>query len=200
MKAWSHCLSILVPCLGFAILEIGAHAAPGYAVSATKVTMPASGTATSKYTVTGIPMAGNLSLNCAYSGPQTEAHLPVCDGGPAEEIPVAAGQSVSGLVVFYPYGSAIPAEKRPHQAAATGLALGGLLLLGFGFRRRARRWFVLALVGLSGLAGGIALTACGGMGNGSTPGTYQYSIAAGDAGLLNPLVTQATTTVTVTVP
>ena len=118
-----------------------AYASNGYAISATNVTMPASGTATTKYTVSEIPIRGDLSISCAYSGPQTDANLPVCDGGPSVLIPVNAGQTVTGSVVFYPYGSVVPAVKRAQQnLPAPGLALAGALLIGLGFRRKALRW------------------------------------------------------------
>ena len=77
-----------------------AYASNGYAISATNVTMPASGTATTKYTVSEIPIRGDLSISCAYSGPQTDANLPVCDGGPSVLIPVNAGQTVTGSSRF----------------------------------------------------------------------------------------------------
>lgn len=175
-----------------------AYASNGYAISATNVTMPASGTATTKYTVSEIPIRGDLSISCAYSGPQTDANLPVCDGGPSVLIPVNAGQTVTGSVVFYPYGSVVPAVKRAQQSLpAPGLALAGALLIGLGFRRKALRWTTPILFTLLCAT---ALTACGGSTNGTTPGTYQYTVSAETAGTDNPLAAQAATTISVTVP
>lgn len=160
--------------------------------------MPASGTGITKYTVSEIPIRGNLSINCAYSGPQTHADLPVCDGGPSELIPVNAGQTVTGSVVFYPYGSGVPAVKGAQQdLPASGLVLVGALLIGFSFRRKALRWPIPILFTL---ACATALTACGGSTNGTTPGTYQYTVSAETASSNDPLAAQAATTISVTVP
>jgi hypothetical protein len=81
----------------FALFAACAYASNGYSISATNVTMPASGTATTKYTVSEIPIRGELSINCTYSGPQTDANLPVCEGGTTALIPVNAGQTVTGF-------------------------------------------------------------------------------------------------------
>jgi len=160
--------------------------------------MPASGTAATKYTVSQIPVRGNLTINCAYSGPQTDAKLPVCDGGPSVLIPVNAGQTVTGSVVFYPYGSVVPAVKHAQQNLPTpGLALVGALLIGLGFRRKALRRLTPLLFTL---ACATALTACGGSMNGTTPGTYQYTVSAETAGTVDPLAAQVVTTINVTVP
>jgi hypothetical protein len=182
----------------FALFAACAYASNGYSISATNVTMPANGTATTKYTVSEIPIRGDLSINCAYSGPQTDANLPVCDGGTTALIPVNAGQTVTGSVVFYPYGSAIPAVKHAQQhLPASGLALAGALLIGLSSRRKKLRWPTPILFTL---ACATALTACGGSTNGTTPGTYQYTVSAETAGTNNPLAAQATTTISVTVP
>jgi hypothetical protein len=60
------------------------------------------------------------------------------------------------------------------------LALAGVLLLGFGFRRSARRWLVLVLLAAAGLAGLTGISACAGTGNGLTPGTFPYTIVGTD--------------------
>lgn len=199
MKSSGLSLSIrLFSVFGLASFAACAYASNGYAISATNVTMPASGTATTKYTVSEIPIRGNLSINCAYSGPQTDANLPVCGGGPIELIPVNAGQTVTGSVVFYPYGYAVPAVKHAQQdLPASGLGLAGVLLIGLGFRRKVLRRPASILFTL---ACATALTACGGSMNGTTPGTYQYTVSAETADTNNPLAAQAVTTISVTVP
>ncbi|MGA3071889.1 MAG: hypothetical protein ABSD43_16910 [Terracidiphilus sp.] len=87
----------------------------------------------------------------------------------------------------------------PHRRGhglAPGFALAGALLLGFGFRRRAARWFTLTLLAVGALAGLAGISACGGNNSVVTPGTYAYTVTATDVN------TSATVTATfnVTVP
>lgn len=178
-----------------------AHAATPFAVAAANVTMPSSGNGVTQYTVTGIPLAGNLTIACAYSGPVTDARIPSCSYGPAELIPVEQGQTVKGSVYFYPYGSAIPARLPSRRnSPAGGLALAAAMLLGLRFRSRSRSLFAATLLALATLVGFASLSACSGGMNGMTPGTYQYTITAGNTGSVNNLATQTATTISVTVP
>ncbi|MGP8251720.1 MAG: hypothetical protein ACLQHF_06770 [Terracidiphilus sp.] len=151
-----------------------AGASTPFAITATNVTMPASGNGSSSYTVAGIPLTGTLGITCQYSGPTTEAKIPTCTYGPLTAIPVNEGQTVTGTVYFYPYGSAVPLDRQ--QTGRSGspmavLSLAGALLFGFGFRRRFRRNSLALLLAICTLVILPAISACGGNGNGMTPGT-----------------------------
>lgn len=175
---------------------------PEFAVTATNVTMPASGLGSSKYTVTAIPMTGTVALACTYAGTSTEAKVPGCTQiGPP--VPVTAGEALSGTIVFYPYGSTVPLSLpiKKGYAPAAGLALAGVLLLGSGLRRMARGRLSLMVFAVGTLAGLVGVSACSGGMMGMTPGTYQYTISANnESGGNTPLGQQATTTISVTVP
>ncbi|HME58436.1 MAG TPA: hypothetical protein VKF63_08855 [Terracidiphilus sp.] len=189
---------------------VRALAVTPYAITATNVTMPSSGYGTSQFTVSGIPGAGTVTIGCAYSGPVTVAKIPqFCGVVGAPGIPVPAGETTfSGNILFVPFGQVPPpglAELRltPHHSGhlpATALALAGALMLGFSFRRRARRWLAMivfatvTLVGLAGISGCIE-------GNVMTPGTYQYTISAAWTASGPVILSQlATTNINVTVP
>jgi hypothetical protein len=189
----------------FALFGLRAIAATSdFAITAANVNMPASGNGSSEYTVTAIPMTGSLTVTCQYSGAATVARIPNCTYGPIEALPVTAGQTVTGTIDFLPYGSAVPLGlHRQAHAPGAGLALAGALLLGFGFRRRARGWFALVVLAVGTLAGVAGITACaGGSMVSMTPGTYQYTISAGNvpggSNLLSGMSTS--TTINVTIP
>ena len=191
-----------IPVLIFAFTGKPADAVP-YAVAATNVTMPAMGLGTTQYTVTGIPMTGTLSVTCNSAGTETNLKIPTCTYGPLAEIPVTAGQTVTGTISFYPYGSAIPANlHRARPSFPAGVALAGALLLGLRLRRLSRTWLAASLLSISVLAGLAGIAACGGSSfSNMTPGTYQYAISAGnESGGATPLREGATTTISVTVP
>jgi hypothetical protein len=177
-------------------------ASTSFAITSTNVTMPASGNGTTSFTVTGIPMTGTLTIGCQFSGTQTNAKIPSCGGGPAYGAPVTAGQTVTGTLQFYPYGSALPLDQ--HQtgrnvSSTAVLSLAGALLFGFGFRRRFRRNSLAFLLVLCAFAILPMISACGG-GSGMTPGTYPYTITAGNEASGNaPLGQGVSTTISVTV-
>jgi hypothetical protein len=186
---------------------LGISAAPAWAgttefsITATNVTMPSSGLGQSAYTVSGIPITGNLFVTCQYSGPATQARIPNCSYGPIAAIPVSAGQTATGTIYFYPYGEAVPLETRETgRGPAAGLALTAALLLGLGLRRRSRRWLGTVVLAAGGLAGVAGLSGCVTGMNGMTPGIYQYTITAGNFATLNNLAAGTTTTISVTVP
>lgn len=192
---------VTASCLAFA--GANALAANQFAISATNVTMPGSGLGSTKYTVAEIPMTGTLNVSCQYAGSAMDAKVPTCTYGPAHApTQVDAGQTLTGTIYFYPYGSAIPAEQhRPGSAPEAGLALAGALMLGFGLRRNSRRWLALLLLTAGCLAGMTAISACTGAMNPGTPGTYQYTLtAANESSGVAPLGQAVSTTVTVTVP
>ncbi len=164
--------------------------------------MPASGNGSTQYTVSGIPITGTLSVTCQYSGPATGANLPTCTYGPvAAPEQVKAGQTVTGTVLFYPYGVAIPqsSQRRGHGPSAA-LALAGTILLGLGLRRRSREGLLTMLLALASLSGALGFSACTGPMNAMTPGTYEYTLQAANAGTLNNLAAGVSANISVTVP
>ena len=88
-----------------------ALAASGPTITATGFTMPSSGNGTSQFTVTGFPGDGTVIIGCVYAGTNIEAKIPYCLSGastasvPVTYIPVTAGQTLTGTVTFYPYGT-----------------------------------------------------------------------------------------------
>ena len=187
-----------------------ALASTPFAIAATNVTMPSSGYGSSQYTIAGIPSAGTVTRSCLYTGPITGAKIPLYCGpvGPPS-IPVEAGETLTGAVLFVPFGQIPPpglgvlrsAPRPSGHLPAAGLALAGALMLGFSFRRRARRWLVLTVLAAGTLTGLAGIGACGGNSNAMTPGTYQYTISAAYADSVNPAQGAiSTATISVTVP
>jgi hypothetical protein len=196
-------LFAFLPLFSLVLCSEAALASAPYAISATNVTMPATGLGFTQYTVTGIPMTGTLSVTCQYAGTETDLKIPICTYGPVHSLaPVTAGQMVTGTISFYPYGSAIPAGMhRPRRSLVGGLALMGALCAGFAWRRRARRWFTV-MVAATALVGLAAVNACaGGSLSSTTPATYQYTISADNESSGPTLLGQGvSTTISVTVP
>jgi hypothetical protein len=156
-----------------ASIDAGAAAVTPFAIKATNVTMPSVTAAkvsvgvtfinlgSSEITVTGIPDDGILTIKCWYSGPSAKAKIPKqCGPSGLPGKPVTAGQTFYGDVAFVPYDrSYVPGISELRRApaasgdpAATVLALTGALMLGFGFRRKTLRWFVLTVFAVSALA------------------------------------------------
>lgn len=201
---WLQSLFASLLTIGCGVFGAKGFAATPYAITATNVTMPSTGTGSTQYTVTGIPLTGTLAVNCQYSGPGVGLKIPTCTYGPLHApAPVTAGQTVTGTILFYPYGVAIPAGlRRTRQVPAAGLGLAGLALIGFGFRRRVRGLPAGILLVTASLVGLTGFTACAGGGfNGMTPGTYQFTLAAdNEANPVTPLGQGVSTTISVTVP
>ncbi|MGA3371435.1 MAG: hypothetical protein ABSC48_06695 [Terracidiphilus sp.] len=175
-------------------------------ITATSVTMPSSGNGESHYTVIGIPASGTVMVDCLFTGTITTARIPNCTYGPINSTPVTAGQILTGTIEFYPFGAAAPVglHKTPRHSGhlpAAGLALAGVLMLGFGVRRGRRRWFALVLFAAGALAGLGGISGCGGPSTSMTPGTYQYTITASYEDTGSPALSAiVSTTVEVTVP
>lgn len=182
----------------FLAATLPAAALPGYAISATSVRMPESGLGASQYTVTGIPMTGTLNIACAYSGPSTPAHIPTCTYGPVVAYSVTAGQTFTGTVFFYPYGSAIPlSQHRERHLPPAALALAGGLLLGLCRRRGLLRSLLLVFCALVAFA---ALSGCIAGVSDMTAGQYQYTITATNTPQNSAAPVSAATTITVSIP
>ncbi|MFZ1086664.1 MAG: hypothetical protein WAN35_17015 [Terracidiphilus sp.] len=175
----SAALPLAVAC---ALSTTAAWAAAPPVLTATNVTMPSSGNGTSDYTITGIPGAGTVTIGCLFTGTISTAKIPECSA-PFPIINVTAGETVTGTVPFYPFGAAVPVglQKAPHRSGhlqLAGLSVAGLLMLGFGFRRWARRWLVLTLLAAGTLVGAGGVSGCVDLNTAMTPGTYQYTITA----------------------
>ena len=188
-------------CAGLFVATAPAGAAPAFAISATKVTMPMSGGGSTQYTVNGIPMTGTLSVVCLNPTVAAGTRTPTCEYGPlVGPVQVTAGQTVTGDFSFFPYGSAIPlSQHRRSGAPASGLALAGVLLFGFGFRRKAMRWLAVAVAAVF-LACLSSVCGCAGNPMAMTPGAYRYTLTATNGNPLNNVVASVSTTIAVTVP
>lgn len=177
-----------------------ALAASGPTITATGFTMPSSGNGTSQFTVTGFPGDGTVIIGCVYAGTNIEAKIPYCLSGastasvPVTYIPVTAGQTLTGTVTFYPYGTVdhlpLGLRKAPRNShlPAAGLALAGAFLLGFGLRRKAPRWLAMGLLAAGALAGASAIGGCGGLSTAMTPGSYPYTITANYQDTATPIL------------
>ncbi len=187
-----------IPTLILGLCCAGAQAA-GFAIAATNVTMPPTGTGVSQFSITAIPMTGTITLNCAYSGATTTAKLPVCPLTPPVAFSVTANGTLTGQIAFYPWGVPVPAGLRLGRGSGAGAALAGVLLLGLGLRRREQGWLALMVLAVVCMVG---VGACGSsVSNGMTPGTYPYTVTAvNESGSVTPLGQAASTTIYVTVP
>ena len=182
--------------------------AQSFAVAATPVNTASAGTGSIKYTVTGIPADGHRYSGLLYSRPSTyqeQNKLPVCNGGSVVAFPVTTGQTLTGTIGLIPWGAPMPLalHRAPHnlpRVFVSGFLFAGALFLGFALRRSRVGWLSLILIAVSTLPIATGLSACGGNSNGPTPGVYPYTITAEFSYPQNPLSTQTTATVMVTVP
>jgi hypothetical protein len=183
-------------------------ATPSFAISAGNVTMSAAGSSVVSFTLTSVDgFSGTVDVICDPTNAPAGASLPLC-GQPSpvadpQVLKLEANGTAQGsfpLLATYPScsGTCPIRLDRPHRGFASGLALAGMLVLGFGlgFRRRAARWFVLTLVASGTLAGMAGISACGGSGKTLTAGVWPYAIQAAAQGT-NETVS---TTINVTVP
>ena len=141
-------------------------ATPSFTISAGNATMPTSGAGAIPFTLTSVNgFAGSVWVGCGPANPPTGSILPQCNfTGPIAPPPLTltANGTVTGslnLVAYIPPCTTNPCpvnlQRRPPHRGAVNLAFAGALLLGLGFRRRARRLgLVLLVVGvLAGFAG-----------------------------------------------
>jgi hypothetical protein len=196
-------LAVVLAFFSFAFTPRAGASTP-FAITATNVTMPASGDGASSFSVTGIPLTGTLIMSCQYSGSQTaKLKIPYCDGGPVASIPVTAGETYTGTWYFTPWNSVEPVNghRTGRKGSSTAiLSLAGAMLFGLGFRRRFRHSLLALLIALCAFAILPVISACGN-GSGMTPGTYPYTLtAANQVPDTSPPVQIVTTTISVTVP
>jgi hypothetical protein len=187
----SRRLILIGSLLAFSSELFGAYAraaTPSFSISATNTTMPSSGFGSIQVTLTSIDgYTGSISTNCNPLNPPPGARLPICGGPTSPPVyKLTPNQTVTGSITLMPYGDDLPLPAsslhRDGREFASGLALAGALLLGLRFRppdwrSLALTFFVLCVLG--SLAG---ISACGGNANsnGMTPGTYLYTVTAGD--------------------
>lgn len=170
----------------------------------TQSTCTSSGTCTYHYgsstlTLTSVNgYTGSPLLTCTAVNPPAGAKIPSCFeyGLP---VAVGAGQSVTEDLLLVPPGGPLPPEpatsSRLGGRAGTTLAFAGVLLFGFGVRRRARR-LRLAVAVLASVTVLSGLTACAGSDNSMTPGTYTYQVTAQDSSAQATATTSFTVTIT----
>jgi hypothetical protein len=193
--------------LGAAVAGLMAQRAEAQTFKITAVPVNASSGATEslQFTVSNIPMAGTMTVNCQYSGSSTfqeQAKLPVCGVGPVFAYTVSEGESISGTIGLAPWGTPVPASLKDRRGVrgASALALAGVLLLGLGLRRKTKRWLTLVGMAAAGLAFSLGVSACGGNSNGPMPGVYAYTVtAAVESSGVAPLGQQTGTSVNITV-
>jgi hypothetical protein len=197
-------------------------ATPGFTISASNATIPNSGTVAIPFTVTSVNgFAGSVVVTCGPANQPTGSILPLCGNG-VVVVPytLPANGTVTGsldLVSYIPpCNNACPVKfvsprprgavnlalgggpQSPRRRGAASLAVAGVVLLGFGFRRKARQLRLLLLV--VGIMAGLSGIGCG-SGNHSTltPGTFAYTISAVEVTTDNPSLV-VNTTVNVTIP
>jgi hypothetical protein len=174
-----------------------------FAIKATNVTMPASGNGISHYTVTGIQLTGSMAVTCAYTGPATNAKMPTCSYGPVVAISVKYGQTVPGQVQFFPYGVGVPMSAHsvpPGRVPGPAvLVLGGLTMLGLGWRRRTRQWPAMVFLAIAALPILAAVSACTGNMTGMTPGIYDFTVTAANNADIDPLGVTTSAAIKVTI-
>jgi hypothetical protein len=183
-------------------------ATPAFTVTANNVVMSSSassGLGSSAFTLTSVNgYTGTVGINCNPPTPPAGVNVPYCGGGGGlawAPYALTANQVKTGSIGFFnarvPCGPCpVSLPRRGGRGLAPGLALAGVLLLGFGFRRRAQRRLMLILLAAGTLAGLAGISACGGDKSVVTPGTYTYTITAMDMSTN----VSVTTTVNVTVP
>ena len=184
-------------------------ATPSFTISAGNVTMSATGSSSVTFTLTSVDgYSGTIDVICDPANIPVGRTLPLCGQpavGPADPAAYTLGANgtVQGsfpLLATFPPPCSGPCPARfdhPRRGFASGIALAGALLVGFGFgfRRRAARWLVLTLLAFGTVAGMTGISACG-SGRTLTPGVWPYVVQATSPGV-NAIVS---TTINVTVP
>jgi hypothetical protein len=192
--------------ISFGLASGRAYAAtPSFSISASNVTMSATGSSVVSFTLTSVDgFSGKVDVICDPTNAPAGASLPLC-GQPSpvadpQIYTVPANGTVQGsfplLAAFPSCSGSCPIKlDKPRRGSARGLVLAGVLIFGFGlsFRRRVARIFLFGLLAFGMLAG---IGACGGSGRTLTPGVWPYVVQAG-AQSSNETVS---TTINVTVP
>jgi hypothetical protein len=160
-------------------------ATPDFTLATTNVTMSSSdanGNGSTAFTLTSVNgYTGTITVACIPPNPPAGVKVPNCGGGAiARAYTLTANGVATGAMDLD--NSPVPEPVVHWQPGgslrkATGIAMAGLLLFGFGIRRRAARWLTLLLLAAGTLAG---ISACGASNSVVTPGTYAYALRATD--------------------
>lgn len=195
-----YLLSLVLPAMLLACAPSRSIAAtPNFTISASSTTMSGSGSGAIPFALTSISgYTGKLSVSCAQPNVSAGTRLPYCGGGRAFEITLAANATVKSEVGLtatpVPLAPVASRLNLPGHGSRDAWAFAGVLLLGFGFRRRRIRWLSILLLSLVTLVGLSGLTACGGTPT-LTPGTYAFTVTATD--MANSATVSTTANVTV---
>jgi hypothetical protein len=163
-------------------------ATPAFTITATSVTMSSSaadGVGLNTFTLTSVNgYTGTMEVHCEPPTPPPGAKIPYCGGGAVSgAFTLTANQVATGHMNFDNAPVPQPAAGMSSRAVlrmVPGVALAGLLLFGFGIRRRSAHWLRLTLVAVGSLGTLAVISACGGNQNYVTPGAYQYTMTATD--------------------
>jgi hypothetical protein len=199
---------LLILLLPPTIRTASAQAAPGFTISATNVTLPASGKGLIPITLSAVNgYTGVVFISCPPVNPPAGVRQPYCDPphfGPVLSLVLNASNpsATAGLPITSEVEPASTSLLRsPDPRDTTAWVLTGALMLGLGFRRRRSRWLAQLLLAVVSLIALTELGACAGGGNGNlgflTPGTYTYTISAADQSIPQKF---ASTTVQIAVP
>jgi len=176
---------------------------PIFTISASNVTMPASGMVALPFTLTSSDgFVGSVGILCVGPTVAAGVRAPYCeDYGPAHAYTLTANGTTPGsyeIVAIPP--KLVPAVSSMHEwrHGDAAWALAGVVMLGIGLRKRTRRWArLLAMCGIGVVA--MSLSGCGGPPT-LTPGTYVFTLNAQSVPDGTTLSIMASTTATVTVP
>ncbi len=196
-----HAIPVFLPTLVLALSPtLNMAATPSFTISATNTTLSSNGSGSIPIALTSVDgYAGQIGIACTPPSVPAGTLLPYCGGGPAYQIKLTANATVDGSVGLTagPVPLATTRLNHPSRGAEAAWAFAGVLLLGFGFRRKRMRWLSMLLLSIGLLAGLAGIDACAGSGTPTlTPGTYAYTITATDVNTS----ASASTTVQVTVP
>jgi len=137
---------------------------------------------------------------CVPPNEPTTVTLPICNvGGPVVVVVLDANQTVNGnwkLLASLPVPDPVKFNLHRHRGGL-GLALAGVVMLGFGVGRRRDSRVGRVLLGFGLLFGLTVIGACGGSQKTLTPGNYTYTLTATEQGSSSPITASATLTVTV---
>jgi hypothetical protein len=203
-----YAISLLALLLAPGARSASAQTTSGFTISATNITLPASGNGSIPITLTAVNgYTGIVLISCPPVTPPPGVLEPYCDPphfGPVLSLVLNASNPTATANLSIT-SEVEPASTslldRPGGTATTAWVLAGALMLGLGFKRRRTHWLAQLLIAVVALVTLTGLGACAGGSNGNlgflTPGTYTYTISAADQS--NPQKF-ASTTVQVIVP
>ncbi len=156
-------------------------ATPAFTIAATNITMPKNGSAgSSPFTLTSVNgYAGQVRVDCAYSGAAMGAKVPGCGIFVNPISTLAANKNATGSLTLVPYGKTLNygyasvKRGRPIGGPVLAASVMGIFLLGRRLRRRSRSWLLLLAISVVGL-GGMSACAAG------MSGTFPYTVTAVD--------------------